>query len=116
MDYGKTVAIILAVIVVMAVLVASNMSESKRAKIGKQKTTLEENIPKTAITRCINLCKDVSKAIQLNSGRCLSPDIDGYSCAVIVNKEGHCVRFFRGSKEIDLNSNCEFVGVMVWKD
>ena len=115
MDYGKEVAAILAVIILVGIVAVVSTEGGNTAKTNKQSAVVDKTVPKEAITRCVNLCKDMSKVIRLNSGRCLSPDIDGYSCAVIVNEEGHCVRSLRGSKEIDLDRNCKLVGVVKWE-
>jgi len=64
------------------------------------------------VERCIRICKDLHDInVDLSSGRCLSNNLSGYSCAVVSGGLGHCPSYRAGGVEIVLNSRCEFVGV-----
>ncbi len=64
------------------------------------------------VERCIRICKGLHDInVDLSSGRCLSNNLSGYSCAVVSGGLGHCPSYRAGGVEIVLNSRCEFVGV-----
>jgi len=119
MKYSEKAAVVLAIVLAVGVIVtlASIYQTHNGSKAFKMKNVdvVEKNVPRDTIQRCVDLCKDASKVVKLSRGRCISPDLNGFGCAVIENNNGHCVRFYRGTPEIVLDENCVYVGVIQWK-
>ncbi len=114
--YGGTIVVfaILAVVIfgyaTGKIAGAGTTEKSSITSMGKGSTSISKSI----VERCISLCKDtMSVDNYAKNGACLSPDLNGYGCAVVVNAKGHCIRSFIGTPEIVLNNRCEYVGVYV---
>jgi hypothetical protein len=87
------------------------------------KATLEKEAAPTAITKCINLCKEMkAKGVDLSNGPCLSNNIaPGWVCDVAHNPrlpvddkpENQCSAFREGKAThfVEVDENCNVIRV-----
>ncbi len=112
---AAALAILLAIVAISTLIIMYEPHSEGKEVEAKNMGVTEKNAPSAVINRCIGICKDVSNLVDFRNGHCLSPDLNGFGCAIIKNNSGHCARFYRGTPEIVLDENCSYVGVIQWK-